>query len=231
MYKLDDQKVAAYLDGELSFNESAAFEQELPAIPREMLQSEVTLEARLAETLRGPSCPDALWKSLKRQMKSEKSSAKRFMFPQQKWVWLPLAASLVIMAGLFVSQPDPAFVERVSTVAALKDEVVLSDPSSVLAEIEFDLTVLMESQGHHAIEVLGGYSERLAGDPVAIICISCCGEPIRILVTRRESRAAEALLRRRNRENIQTVAWRGEYQLAVISDHPAEDALRLFQEV
>ncbi len=233
MYKPDNQKTVAYLDRELTLEESAAFEENLPEETLEALRKEVVLEGRLAEQLNGPGCPDELWKKLRHRMKPEKSPSRSrvLCFSQKRWLWLPLAASITLVAGLHFARADHSFLERVSTVAALRAEAQLDNPADVLAANGFNLSVNTASQGHHSIKVLGGYTAKVAGEPVAVICINCCGEPIRVLVARRGGRAAKVLLRGRNKENLQTVAWRGDVQLAVIAEHPAGEALSLFEEV
>jgi len=231
MNKPDNQKTVAYLDGELALEEVAAFEKELPQETIESLQGEVALDMRIAERLSGPECPEELWRNLKQKMQTEKSPARILRFPRKRWLWLPLAASLTLVAGVHFAHADHSFLERVSTVADLRSEVVSENPDDVLSENGFGLVVHAASKGGHKVEVLGGYTEKLAGEPVAVVCINCCGKPIRVLITRRGGRAAKALLRTRNYKNLKTVAWRGDFQLAIISEHPAEDMLNFFEEV
>jgi len=232
MNKPDNQKTVAYLDGELAIDEVAAFEKGLPKETIDALQGEVALDMRIAEQLRGPKCPEALWNQLKDQMQPESDAARTRIihFPRKRWLWLPLAASIALVFGVHLAQAAPVFLERVSTVEELRAEVVSENLADVLSEDGFELALHVESGGAHRTEVLGGYHAELAGESVAVVCINCCGKPVRVLITRRGGRAAKALLRTRNCKNLQTVAWRGDFQLAIIAEHPAEEMLRLFEE-
>jgi anti-sigma factor RsiW len=227
----DDRKITAYLDHELPLEEAAALEKTLSNDALEKLQGEMPLESALAKRLNAPECPDVLWKKLRRQMNPGNRSV-TFRFPRRTtWLWLPLAASLAVVAGLYLNlnRQTPPFIEQVSTVAALRAETKQESPSDALAESGFSLSVAaIPAEGDHDIKLLGGYTTTLAGEPVAVIGISCCNEPLRILVTRRGSRAAEALLHGNMHKNMQIVTWRGKYQLAVVGTHPAAEALSLF---
>jgi len=226
----DRFKIVAYIDGELTLEQSAEMELSLSDESLQGLQREGALEARLAEHLKGPGCPVALWGQLKRQMTSEKHAAQFRIrrFPKKRWLWVPLAASLAVVAGLRFSSDDLSFLERVSTVAALQAEAVLHNPMDVMAENGFDLTIMTVPPGGHSIEVLGGYTAKIAHESVAVVCVNCCGKPIRVLVARRGSRAAKAL---RDCETLQSVSWRGDLQLAVIAESPTDEALNLFKHV
>jgi len=104
----------------------------------------------------------------------------------------------------------------------------LQDPSVLLATAGFDVQVLPDPPGGHSVSVLGAYAEELAGEPVIVVYVDCCGEPLRVLVAQRGSRAAKAV---RDINALQTVVWRGDVQLTVIGEHPAEAVLSLFQNV
>jgi hypothetical protein len=166
-------------------------------------------------------------------MRTKKSPAhaRVIHLSKKRWLWLPLAASLALVAGVHFAHADHSFLDQVSTVAELRSEVVVQNPDEVFAENGFELAIHAESNGGHHIEVLGGYVGKLAGEPVAVVCINCCGKPIRVLVTHPGGRAAKALLRTRNCKNLKSIAWRGEFQLAIISEHPAEELLNFFEEV
>ena len=226
----DNIKIGAYLDGELPLERFAEMEEVLSDELRSGLQKEGVLEGRMADRLRGPECPDALWKPVKHHLHPQKDSSQSriFCFPKKIRFWLPLAASVAILAGLHFASDDPVFVERISSVAALRTEAQLQNPMEVFAENGFNLLVGSESPGHHDIEVLGGYTAQIGGESIAVVCVDCCGEPMRILVSRKGSRSAKAL---RSIEALQTVVWRGDVQLAVIADHPSEEVLSLFRNV
>jgi len=226
----DNIKIGAYLDGELPLEQSAEVEASLSEASRVGFQKESALDARLAEHLTGPQCPDALWKNVKRQLRMEKQPAQSglFRFPRKRLLWLPLAASVAILAGLYFTSANPAFMERVSSVAALRLETQLKSPSAVFSENGFNLAIKSDPPSGHSIDILGGYTAEMAGESVAVVCIDCCGEPLRVIVASQGGRAAKEI---RNSETVQTVVWRGDLQLAVIGEHLAADALSLFHNV
>jgi len=232
MNRLDNQKIISYLDRELTLEESAAFEKTASSGTLDMFQREWALGAGLAERLNGPDCPQALWKSLRQQLKAEKEtvSSRMLWFPAKSRLWIPLAASLFIMVGLYFSTGNHGFLQPVSTVAALEGEARLGDPAERLAGSGFNLQVLPDPDGGHAVSVLGAYTETLAGEPVVVVCVNCCGEPLRVLLSRKGSRSSGKILSKKYRESLQSVIWRGEYQLTVIGEHPAAEVLDLFQE-
>jgi len=226
----DNIKIGAYLDSELPMEQFAEMEAMLSDELRAGLQKEGVFEGRLADRLMGPKCPDTLWKQVKHHLRPEEnpSQSRISYFPKKIRFWLPLAASVAILAGLYFASDDPVFIERVSSVSALRAEAQLQDPMEVFAENGFNLSVGSESPVSHDIEVLGGYTAQIKGESIAVVCVDCCGEPMRILVSRKGSRAAKAV---RSIEVLQTVVWRGDVQLAVIAEHPSEEVLSLFKNV
>ncbi len=83
-----------------------------------------------------------------------------FISQKKRWLWLPLAGSIAILAGFYFSSADLEFVERVSSVATLRTEALLQNPVAVLAENGFDLSIKPDALGGHAIDVFGAYTAK-----------------------------------------------------------------------
>lgn len=210
------EKLSAWLDGELTEAERAAFEA---GIPKETVEGEKRLDAALACKLgAAAACPDALWRRLELQMRNTEpgatpaAAAKRH--PVFAWRIAAAAAVAVAAFGLFVMQEPPkveaAFLElherswqelaRTSAISADSCDAALE----YLTEQGFAFKNLpvdrFDPSRNDQTYVIGVRTVDYKGEPVGELLFNCCEKPMMIVFVRKGGSAATAL--ERVRENI-----------------------------
>lgn len=193
-----DELWMAYLDGEMSAAEAAAFDASLSEADRGRAQLEMRLEAALAARLSAPCpCPEATWQATLAQLKASKPRS--WWHVERPWQ-LAAAAMLAIGAwgatlamnydGLFVSTPDsPLAMQRVSVDQLAKNVTVKGDVDAVQAFLnENKLGVQLHavddkgSKVGHKLSLLGAGMETHGGMSVPVVYFDCCGEPAKVVL-------------------------------------------------
>jgi anti-sigma factor RsiW len=246
-----DELWSAYLDGELSAAEASEFDQSLTPDERERLNAELRVEHALSDALaRGGECPDATWSRVKLEMENAGAPQKRLGRRLVRGMAAAgtLAALLLLTFGLLqyaghrISQA--AFLQVAeASVAELAESADMrtNDPARAeqyLQERGFDINVPAisgESNSYHYDTGLVGVRETsFRGDPAAELLFKCCNHPLKIVMARRGTRAAEAMRATaesptRNDE-VQAVSMVGDYVAAVVGKHRAPHLLDLLVE-
>lgn len=232
-----DNLIMGYMDGELSIGEVAEVDANFSEAERIRMQSEIKFESKLLDTLGTKLCPDELWsktlKMLHAENASSSSRANIIRFVSRPVVWLAMAASVAIMLGSFqVTRGSSEHFNQVTTVAALNSQVSQLPVNKLLEDNSIALALAAVSGDRmHNIEILGGHNCEINGEMVTVVNFSCCGKPLRVLVATIGGKASKAMLRKNNFKNIQIMDKRGDYQLALIGNHPGQEVLTLFEEV
>ena len=93
---------SAYLDGELTAAEAAAYEESLTDDERTRLALEKQVEAHLAERLsRAVACPDGVWNRLKAEMVGPATASRSPLW--NRWIMvLGAAAAIVLVTTVFI---------------------------------------------------------------------------------------------------------------------------------
>lgn len=94
-----------------------------------------------------------------------------------------------------------------------------------------DIDSLRIATMHYGIEVLGAMEDMIGSDPVIEMLFSCCNSPVKVIMTKQDSAAAQYIGRAAGRGNTQIQATRiihGEYLAAVVGTHPAHGLLDIF---
>ncbi|MBI1319374.1 MAG: hypothetical protein GC168_10580 [Candidatus Hydrogenedens sp.] len=146
----------AYLDGQLTAGEAAAFDASLSEEERRCLVAEMQLEEGIGERLRDDvSCPDALWDALRKEMNATPRARRWPMF-----TGMAAAAALALIAG-------GALLYRSAEVAAPLQEVASAVPTQTIAEdirttLEMAGATLVPAQQQTVEEFLEAHDIRLA---------------------------------------------------------------------
>lgn len=233
-----DNLIMGYIDGELSPGEVAEMDTHFTGSERIRMQNEIKFESKLLDVLGRKLCPDELWqKTLKMVRHQDDSTSGRrtniISFVSRPVVWLALAASVAILLGAFhITDSNSEYFSQVTTVAALNSGISELPVNKLLEKNNIALALAaVPPDSMHAIEIIGGHNCEINGEMVTIVNFSCCGEPLRVLVATIGGKASKAMLQQNNFENIQIMDKRGNYQLALIGNHPGQEVLSLFKEV
>jgi hypothetical protein len=233
----------AYLDGQMSAAEATAFDSSLSPADRERLAAELRLEAGIAERLaQGPGCPEALWRRLQLDVRNRRPRRRRW----------PLAAAATLAAGIAVAaaislggltggqpaQADPpvlaindatleAFAAHALTPATRADtERYLLDHGIHLALADYRDA---NPQSRHEVRLLGACKGNCKFGSLFEVLYSCCGQPVKIAVARKDSGGARMIAKARKCGEVQAIEEIGEYVVAVIGKHPAPDLVKVLQ--
>lgn len=126
----------AYLDGQLTAGEAAAFDASLTEEERRCLAAEMRLEEGIAERLRDDiPCPEALWNSLRSEMAAVPAS-KRSRLPLIAGLALAATAALTVGAALLYSTLNP-----------IAPTVALASSAAPAQEIAEDIRTTLEMAG------------------------------------------------------------------------------------
>jgi len=94
-----------------------------------------------------------------------------------------------------------------------------------------DIDSLKIAKEHHGIEVLGAMEDMIGDDPVIEMLFSCCNAPVKVVLAKQDSAAAQYIGQAVGRGTTQIQATRiihGDYLAAVVGKHPAHGLLDIF---
>jgi len=237
----------AYLDGELTAAEAAEFEASLSPQERERLAAELRFERAMAERLRQEGeCPNAVWKNTRRMIaRSQRSAA-----PTRRWYWggasLAAAAAIAFMLAAFgpsVTSPDnrgpilaASSVDEMTAVSEIgpghENAAAFFQANNIPMGLYKESALEAMPGPHYAIRIVGARRDRLAGEPITELMMSCCGRPVRIIVAERGSKAAKRLgdaAGEKDTNDIQAIRIVNGYLTAVVAKHPATQLLNVIE--
>lgn len=192
----------AYLDGEMTAAEAAAFVASLEPGERALSESETRLEAALASRLTaGPACPDATWEQTLALLHGHTA-------PRQWWrVERPLRAVAIFIvavaawAAAFGLNYDRIFAQAngsaanpmLALAANSLDEMLASaevrggqaEIQAFLDENRIPVALYTEGNDEHGhprkAQLLGAGLERYGAVDVPVIYAACCGKPVKVV--------------------------------------------------
>lgn len=196
-----DELWMAYLDGELSAAEAAAFVSNLGASERALTESETRLEAALAARLAtGPACPEGTWDQTLALLKGHAA-------PRPWWrVERPLrVAAIALIAlsawaaaiamnyqSLFAATSDtsPSFALNIATIDDMlahaevrggQDEVQAFLDQNRLP-VSFNIPKPADAAIKSKVpQLLGAGLERYGAVDVPVVYAACCGKPVKVV--------------------------------------------------
>lgn len=193
-----DELWMAYLDGEMSAAEAAAFDATLSDAERGRAESEVRLEAALACRIVGECrCPDALWNDLVTSLGAKRRPA--WWHVERPW---RLAAAAVLALGvwgsiftmnysnIFPPAPDSPLVMKAQKPEDLLPEVTVKGGTNEVQKFLDDqkLGVVMhafndiQATSDHTLALLGAGVETYGGMSVPVVYFDCCHEPAKVVL-------------------------------------------------
>ncbi|GEM_PF-6758917 len=134
--KKHDQRLHAYLDGELSARERTAFEDQMARDPD--LQEELSELQALSKRFGAVPPPETIpaepvWQHVQRELRVSTGAPPR---PVWKWAWAPAAAAAMLWAMMWIqpfsssSLPPSVIVEQVEVQADAAVPLVYTDQES-----------------------------------------------------------------------------------------------------
>lgn len=239
----------AYIDGELSATEAAAFEATLSESERRELTADVQFDRALSGRLSADAaCPDAVWAKAQSLVEAELKTVPIAGAQRKGWYWaagtLAAAASIAFAISLYApTGPIKDSSSVIHAASSLEELTALSEvgPGRDAAQrcldekgVDVDLVyeTVLGSMGvhHHPIEIVGAREAMLNGDPVAEVLLGCCGHPVKLLLARHDSAAAHEIgLAAAQPGDVQATRVVGDYLAAVVAGgHPAHELLDIF---
>jgi hypothetical protein len=241
MNKDNDTMWSAYLDGELSTADAAAFDRSLTPDDRVRLANELAFERSLAESLgHGAACPAEVWDRVRAKL--EVAGASGGEQPVSRWYWKPAmslaaVATVVIAISWFairVNLEKPVFLAmsevNVKTMADITDipSPTLSDLNAYLEDHNLDVAVTpfhSGRAGHHAVRVLGVKTSTFRNEQVVELLFNCCGKPLRVALVPQGGYSAEAAGKALGNGLVQETRPVGSTLAVMIGRHPSPDLL------
>jgi anti-sigma factor RsiW len=248
--KQDKEKLSqAYLDGELSASEISEFERILSAEERDRLAGEIRFERALGERLaHDAECPDAVWRRV------EQIHGLRPRFAQRHrrigWGIASLAAAACI--GFFAAVYGPGLVRITPGIEMDSEAVVLAAETveelqaasmtqpgrdavqqflrnaGITLEVD-SVEALPMGALHHDIAIIGARKDPAGRDAVYELLFACCGYPVKVVVARCGSHAAETIGRAAAVDGqVQATRRVAGYLAAVVGNHEARDLIDIF---
>lgn len=229
----------AYIDGELSTSEAAEFEASLNEWERSRLVIDMRFERVLAERLsENADCPDEVWARTEARLTEAGHPRKAKSPGTKRWYWgvatLAAAAALAFVISVFapsgVLHESPAIIMAASTLEELADTSQTAHGSDAAEQfmrdngINLDLlddATLEAMEGPHVhVHIIGARQEQLAGEEVTEVLIGCCEFPMKILIAKLHTAAADEIgLAAAQDGHIQATRVVGDYLAAVVGHH------------
>ncbi|MBI2437500.1 MAG: hypothetical protein HYV36_01625 [Lentisphaerae bacterium] len=236
---------SAYLDGEMSAAEAADFDKSLSPADRERFSAEIRFERSLAGVLiNNVECPQNLWKRVEADISRRREGRFRPRILTGRAALAIAAAAAILIGGFLLHvhrrQAPMNMFTVPSSVAALAAEAEapadLEQVRNFLAQHGFNIalhpvTTMQEPRGHKTV-LIGARATRRDEDWTVELLYECCGEPVKVIIAREDSKTAEAIRRQSLSSNSAVQAARniGGYRAAVVSRHKAGRILELLAE-
>ena len=240
----DPLDIQAYKDGELPLDQICKFEETLDAPTKERIQRENLLEERIVTRIKAQaaSCPEPLWQNVQNHIRQHSESPR---FSRRMVPYLPVAASILLIAGLLVwlfdteqaraveipvnfTQDIMEFKERVSITGDLKTIQQRLDREGY--EIQIGDIAACNSVHQHYVELIGLDPVVIGGEeyPCVRLSFTCCGSPVATYVLKRAD-LKDSVTFKSNLSNVHQTAYdRNGYRIVTISPHPTEAVESLF---
>ena len=235
-----EQLRQAYMDGELTACEAAAFEDSLSEAERAGLLAEQRLHRGIADTLACEvPCPDALWEQTR-------TALGRRNAPRPAWRRLGTAVSvlaaaaiaLVVSMWLINIDEESTIVMAARSVDELRAESEIppgmAETEAYLAHHGIPFTFDPDRrplgvQLFHRLNFVGAKTNHVWGDEVVSLLVVCCNSPVKLVFAEKKSDAAKALGEAAaSSDQIQTLQSVDGYLVAVVSDHGAPYIMDIF---
>jgi len=234
----NDEQWMAYVDGQLSTSEAAAFDSGLSAAEKSRAEQEIRFERAIGEVLTaGPGCPDHLWEELRSKIAPGRKSRWQ-PFNGMRGFAFAAAASLVVGLGVLAQAffGSAGVLDLPPTVAALQSEATfqpdIAQIQAWLDEQGIDLSVLsVDAMGEtrHPMTMLGATLARYRNEEVLELLYNCCGQPAKVVLAPENSRVAAELRQGEGRGKVQDSLAVNGYLAAVVSPHRSPELLDLIR--
>ena len=214
-----EHKRTAWLDGELSASEAAAFLAELSDAERHELEQEKHLNEGIASLLRADApCPLSAWKRATAAVYEAEAAQTRTRFQWRKAALIaaPIAAVLLVVLMLAVpstTDATPTFLklagatvpelEHYSSVQPERDQVdqLLRQYGFNLSLDEISVPAHEEAQGR-TLRLIGASTATYRGETVVVLLFACCNKPTQVVITARGGEAERAVREAMERKSV-----------------------------
>ncbi len=233
----------AYLDGELSSKETAAFDESLTPEEHARMANEVRLEAGLAEALKEEAgCPDAVWRRTQLLVRNSAPRTQRAL--RKSWrMAVAAVAAMLLMAFVFSGgadfEPKPVFAITTGSLEEFKaTSKVAPEHGAVQAyfkahDIDLGLVPISETspaKNGHKTALVGAICIECKGGALLEVLVVCCGHPVKVVVAEEGTATARLMLQAEARGEVQHTVRIGAYRAGVISGaHPAHAFVQLLR--
>lgn len=241
----------AYLDGEMSASEAAAFDGTLSEVERGRAQGELRLEAALALRLSAPVvCPPATWGEVLEKIKG----GKRRPWWQTQQPMRLAAAALVLLsawgAALYVNRdavrgqlaryglvaPSPFYMGAASVAEMVALATVPAEAAEVQAFLDqahvgtsLHASEMKQTSGRRTLVLRGAGMEAYGAGQAPVVYFECCGEPAKVIFLPKTQAGSGAEVLDEGTMDIIAAKEMGEYKAFVVSKHlHATRLLKLF---
>lgn len=232
----------AYIDQELSVDQTVALKEALSDEELAELEAESQFESELASRLGADvPCPDEVWHGIRRRLQAEQRSPATWQWVGSVRTVMRLAAAVAIVAiglalwtanrsttdhGVAALPESPAALARLMEIHGDYDKI-----SAALAGHGFYVKVSApDPEQYHPVELLGLRFQQHNGQEVAEIAFACCGKPVVVYISSKQS--GEWAIGSMPRELPERWFMGGRevdtYKIMAVSPHGTEEVLDLF---
>ncbi len=248
--KQDKEKLSqAYLDGELSASEISEFERILTPEERRQLAGEMQFERALGERLaHDAECPELVWRRVRQAHGLRPGFAQRHRRIGWGIASLAAAASIAFLASVYGPSlvritpggetDSEAVVLAAETVEQLQAASMTEPGRDAVQEFLRNAGITLEVDSvealpmgaiHHDIAIIGARKDPAGRDAVHELLFACCGYPVKVIVARCGSHAAETIGHAAALEGqVQATRRVAGYLAAVVGNHEARDLIDIF---
>lgn len=242
---MKDYPLMAYMDGQLSESDAAAFEQALTPEQKQILEADKVLQDRLVRALREKDmCPDGLWRKVQDDLAREDGPVRKL----RVFAMVAAAACLVLglaLIGVYLVPSDEPVEHMVSFAATTGQFAELASIRGDQATIAQALTDngfavqmadIAESnrQHRHRVNLLGMNVIELGGrgHRCAHLRFSCCGRQVSTFVVRESPNVTPKSFKppETSRQVRRTARHVDGYLVVTMSHHPPTAVAGLFDD-
>ena len=231
MTSFDENMRQAYIDSQLTIEETLRFEASLRAKELSDLQNERHFNDRITKSLStDTTCPDALWDTLKTTMQQE---SKVLPFPWRQVRMLAFVASIAILLSVsmttyFNASPHILLPQNIAeaqkriSFSGNYDEV-----SGMLRSHHYLVGLKKVPVGDHSLVLLGIEEEYLDKGKVAKIYFNCCSSLITVVIPHKDfpHLPAQLLFEGAEPETKLVRHLPNDFSIQVASNHDPSEAL------